>query len=430
MNAIKILEEFLIENTSKLAWTEPQKQAAAKIMLDISKANGGEILEDTPISAELGQQFVVQRALDAVQRRLNDYARVHARDAHKYFKSHPVDQSEDEKLTRMHHWRPMIEINEADVDQLESLPEIGPVLAERISEHRDLNGPFASIEALEEVKGIDTVTTQRLKDFLYVRPAGSPPHYVSVKLAAFSSRPNLETFTALLAEGGGFSKLEQSNSDPVDKLIAELASILRDVRQNEFILQKHLPMTRASRIVRLNEIEKKADDLESQAVSGAGSPAGLLFDRGYFEFVKKLLQTATKSVRVKMFYMRYDKKGKDTPSDQLVDALLDAKKRGLEVQVILDRDRQGDVFKSRLINHNAYEALKKAGVDVVFDERGRANHTKLVLVDDTQVVAGSHNWTSGSLKNYDDTSLYISSKALAEKFLHHFKTQYQQRNAA
>ena len=38
--------------------------------------------------------------------------------------------------------------------QLETLDGIGPVLAQRIVDYRETNGPFASVEGLLEVKGL------------------------------------------------------------------------------------------------------------------------------------------------------------------------------------------------------------------------------------------------------------------------------------
>ncbi|AEF94740.1 competence protein ComEA helix-hairpin-helix repeat protein [Desulfotomaculum nigrificans CO-1-SRB] len=48
----------------------------------------------------------------------------------------------------------LININTASSAELESLPGIGPTLANRIIQHRQANGPFQSIEDLKNVSGI------------------------------------------------------------------------------------------------------------------------------------------------------------------------------------------------------------------------------------------------------------------------------------
>ncbi len=48
----------------------------------------------------------------------------------------------------------LVDLNAAGVSELDALPGIGPVLAERIIAHRQQNGPFTSVEQLLEVSGI------------------------------------------------------------------------------------------------------------------------------------------------------------------------------------------------------------------------------------------------------------------------------------
>ncbi|WP_430868878.1 helix-hairpin-helix domain-containing protein [Demequina aurantiaca] len=47
-----------------------------------------------------------------------------------------------------------INVNRADAQELEELPGVGPVLAQRILEYREGHGPFTSVGDLEEVSGI------------------------------------------------------------------------------------------------------------------------------------------------------------------------------------------------------------------------------------------------------------------------------------
>lgn len=47
-----------------------------------------------------------------------------------------------------------LNINTATAAQLETLDGIGPVLAQRIVDYREANGPFASVDGLLEVKGL------------------------------------------------------------------------------------------------------------------------------------------------------------------------------------------------------------------------------------------------------------------------------------
>ncbi|HEX6147265.1 MAG TPA: ComEA family DNA-binding protein [Acidimicrobiia bacterium] len=62
----------------------------------------------------------------------------------------------------------LISPNRADVSQLEELPGVGPVLAERIIAHREANGPFKTIEDLLDVPGIGEAKLSAIRDLIVV----------------------------------------------------------------------------------------------------------------------------------------------------------------------------------------------------------------------------------------------------------------------
>ena len=62
-----------------------------------------------------------------------------------------------------------VNINLAMAAELETLPRIGPAMAQRIIEYREANGPFASIEDIQNVPGIGPATYAGLKDLITVR---------------------------------------------------------------------------------------------------------------------------------------------------------------------------------------------------------------------------------------------------------------------
>ena len=57
-----------------------------------------------------------------------------------------------------------VNINTANLNELDSLPGIGPSLAKRIIEYREENGNFKSIEELQNVKGIGDAKYSDIKD--------------------------------------------------------------------------------------------------------------------------------------------------------------------------------------------------------------------------------------------------------------------------
>ena len=61
-----------------------------------------------------------------------------------------------------------ININTANVVQLDSLPGIGPVYAQRIIDYRTANGPFTSIDQVLNVKGIGPKTLEKFRDLVTI----------------------------------------------------------------------------------------------------------------------------------------------------------------------------------------------------------------------------------------------------------------------
>ena len=61
-----------------------------------------------------------------------------------------------------------VDINTADVEELDELPEVGPSTAESIIQYRQTNGQFSSVDELEEIPGIGPETLEKIAPFATV----------------------------------------------------------------------------------------------------------------------------------------------------------------------------------------------------------------------------------------------------------------------
>jgi competence protein ComEA len=62
----------------------------------------------------------------------------------------------------------LVNINTATLEELDSLPGIGPTIAQRIIDYRNENGPFNTIEDIMNVSGIGPATFEEIQDLITV----------------------------------------------------------------------------------------------------------------------------------------------------------------------------------------------------------------------------------------------------------------------
>lgn len=60
----------------------------------------------------------------------------------------------------------LVDINQAGLEELDSLPGIGPVTAGEIITYRQEHGPFPSIEAIQDVPGIGAATFEAIRELI------------------------------------------------------------------------------------------------------------------------------------------------------------------------------------------------------------------------------------------------------------------------
>jgi len=104
----------------------------------------------------------------------------------------------------------------------------------------------------------------------------------------------------------------------------------------------------------------------------------------------------------------------------ILDSLITAKKRGIDVRVLLERtDRHHD----SLNRHNTATSkhLRESGVGVLFDSPETTTHTKTIVIDKRFVFIGSHNLTHSALFYNHELSVMIDDRNLAKDVLEYLK---------
>jgi competence protein ComEA len=68
----------------------------------------------------------------------------------------------------------LVNVNTADLARLQTLPGIGQVKAQAIIDYREANGPFQSIDELDDVPGIGPATLERLRPLVTLGEDATP----------------------------------------------------------------------------------------------------------------------------------------------------------------------------------------------------------------------------------------------------------------
>jgi phosphatidylserine/phosphatidylglycerophosphate/cardiolipin synthase-like enzyme len=99
----------------------------------------------------------------------------------------------------------------------------------------------------------------------------------------------------------------------------------------------------------------------------------------------------------------------------LADALLRAKRRGVQIRVVTDSDS---------VEMDAIQSLVQAGVPVVPDERQPIMHDKFAVIDRSVVWTGSMNYTFSDAYRNDNNVIEFRSPELAQNYTHEFEKMF------
>jgi phosphatidylserine/phosphatidylglycerophosphate/cardiolipin synthase-like enzyme len=98
-------------------------------------------------------------------------------------------------------------------------------------------------------------------------------------------------------------------------------------------------------------------------------------------------------------------------SKPIASALVNAKKRGVDVYVILDKSQaKGKHYSSSTF-------LLHYGIPVWIDNKVAIAHNKVMIIDNSEVITGSFNFTAAAQKKNAENLLIIRDKLLAQDYL-------------
>ena len=101
-------------------------------------------------------------------------------------------------------------------------------------------------------------------------------------------------------------------------------------------------------------------------------------------------------------------------SEPIADVLIQAHKKGVMVQVILDRSQQHQKY-------SCIDILTAAGVPLSIDAVHAIAHNKVMIIDSETVITGSFNFTKAAEERNAENLLIVHSKELSARYLSNWR---------
>lgn len=143
------------------------------------------------------------------------------------------------------------------------------------------------------------------------------------------------------------------------------------------------------------------DDVQGQPAASQlspGDPIEVANNSKYFSRANEVIQTAQTKLRIVQF-----ETGPGDAPDLLVQAVIAAKNRGVDVRVLLDDEVS--------YNQTTMADLKAAGVTVKFDSSKLRTHCKVVASEQGFII-GSTNWSSTSISKNNESNILVRDAGL------------------
>ena len=134
-------------------------------------------------------------------------------------------------------------------------------------------------------------------------------------------------------------------------------------------------------------------------------------ERDYFSIMHRELTRAEKSIHIAIFELKHYPEYPESKENLLVQDLVDAHNRGVEVKIVIDEFAE---------NYSSYDYLKGIGIEIKHDSEEVTTHSKLVIIDGKTVILGSTNWSYYGLEKNHEANVLIRSKEIADYFEKYF----------
>lgn len=141
--------------------------------------------------------------------------------------------------------------------------------------------------------------------------------------------------------------------------------------------------------------------------------------RDYFKTALREISKAQVSIDLFMFVVSFNPNEPKSKPARLLKSLVEAKKRGVEVNVYLDQNV--DLFNGTNEiegkNNEAVDYIKMNGLNVYMDDKYNYSHSKALVIDKKIALIGSSNWSRSAFNRNQEANILVRSEKFAKEIL-------------
>jgi len=127
---------------------------------------------------------------------------------------------------------------------------------------------------------------------------------------------------------------------------------------------------------------------------------------GATEAIVKEIDSAKKEIMVQAYSFT---------SKPIAKALVDARKRGVKIEAVLDKSQRREKYTSA-------DFVAHAGIPTYIDSSHAIAHNKIIIIDRSTLITGSFNFTKAAeAKNAENMLVIKGNKSLVERYIRNFE---------
>ncbi|MBL0388513.1 DUF1669 domain-containing protein [Tumebacillus sp. ITR2] len=105
--------------------------------------------------------------------------------------------------------------------------------------------------------------------------------------------------------------------------------------------------------------------------------------------------------------------------DGIVQGILDAKKRGVTVRIITDKQQMGNKTQTEKL-----KLLKKSGIPIKYNTHSGLMHLKVTIIDGVECTTGSFNYSNQASTSNDEVLLVVKDAKATQAFEDQFQRMW------